>query len=47
MTNDDINKIGQVVDEKITTALKPVHQKLDALTGDVMQIQEDIKGIRD
>ena len=25
----------------------PVRQKLDALTGDVMQIQDDIKGIRD
>lgn len=47
MNNDDLNKIGQVVEEKINKALEPVHQKLDALTGDVINLQDQTKAIWD
>lgn len=54
MTTNDLKQIGDVVDEKINKALEPIHvkldehtQKLDALTGDVIKLQDDVKGIRD
>ena len=58
MTDEDVKKIGKLMDvklkgfknvvkEEIETALEPVHQKLDALTGDVMNLQEKTKAIWD
>jgi len=37
MTNDDIKKIGDVVEQKIKTALKPVNAKLDNHTAILQQ----------
>ena len=48
MTDEDVNKLRTVIKEEVTsvvkeeinTGLEPVHQKLDALTADVMELQD-------
>ena len=50
MTTNDLKQIGQVVEEKLEPIKKTLEehtQKLDALTSDVIQLQDDVKGVRD
>lgn len=59
MNDEDLKKITQavreavkedvreVIKDEVDTALEPVHQKLDALTGSVIQIETTLEGYAD
>lgn len=54
MTSDDIRKIGDLVEQKIQSALEPIHQKLDDHsdkldnhTASLVTIENTLKGYSD
>jgi hypothetical protein len=47
MTNDELKAIGDLVEQKIESALKPVKDKLDNHTVSLMSIEQTLGGYSD
>lgn len=47
MNKTDLQQFEKVLDKKLDQKLKPVYRKLDALTADVVSIQQETKIIKD
>lgn len=40
MNKNDLEEIGQLIDQKLDNKLEPINQKLDSLTRDMIDIQK-------
>lgn len=47
MTDDDLKKISNLLDQKLDEKLEPIHHKIDALTADVIDLQDTAKAVWD